>query len=202
MNKCQVLIVEDEEKMRSVVERYLTHNDYDVITATDGETAMYQAKKYIPDLIVLDIMLPDMNSFDIFKKMRKIDALKEIPVIFLSGLQEAETVIEGLEIGADDEIIKPIDQNILVAKINVFYRRLHPEDQSSTEKIIEIFEQLTYQERKILQWIEKGYTNKEIADKLKLTEGTIKVYNHNIFQKLQVKNRTQAIVRAKEVYFL
>lgn len=202
MNKWQVLIVEDEEKIRSVVERYLTHNDYDVITAADGETAMYQAKKYIPDLIVLDIMLPDMNGFDILKKMRKIDALKEIPVIFLSGLQEAETVIEGLEIGADDYIIKPFDPNILVAKINVFYRRLHPEDQSSTENIIEIFEQLTYQERKILQWIEKGYTNKEIADKLKLTEGTIKVYNHNIFQKLQVKNRTQAIVRAKEVDFL
>lgn len=202
MNKWQVLIVEDEEKIRSVVERYLTHNDYDVITAADGETAMYQAKKYRPDLIVLDIMLPDMNGFDILKKMRKIDALKEIPVIFLSGLQEAETVIEGLEIGADDYIIKPFDPNILVAKINVFYRRLHPEDQSSTEKIIEIFEQLTYQERKILQWIEKGYTNKEIADKLKLTEGTIKVYNHNIFQKLQVKNRTQAIVRAKEVDFL
>ena len=202
MNKWQVLIVEDEEKIRSVVERYLTHNDYDVITAADGETAMYQAKKYRPDLIVLDIMLPDMNGFDILKKMRKIDALKEIPVIFLSGLQEAETVIEGLEIGADDYIIKPFDPNILVAKINVLYRRLHPEDQSSTEKIIEIFEQLTYQERKILQWIEKGYTNKEIADKLKLTEGTIKVYNHNIFQKLQVKNRTQAIVRAKEVDFL
>jgi len=202
MNKWQVLIVEDEEKIRSVVERYLTHNDYDVITAADGETAMYQAKKYRPDLIVLDIMLPDMNGFDILKKMRKIDALKEIPVIFLSGLQEAETVIEGLEIGADDYIIKPFDPNILVAKINVFYRRLHPEDQSSTENIIEIFEQLTYQERKILQWIEKGYTNKEIADKLKLTEGTIKVYNHNIFQKLQVKNRTQAIVRAKEVDFL
>lgn len=202
MNKWQVLIVEDEEKIRSVVERYLTHNDYDVITAADGETAMYQAKKYIPDLIVLDIMLPDMNGFDILKKMRKIDALKEIPVIFLSGLQEAETVIEGLEIGADDYIIKPFDPNILVAKINVLYRRLHPEDQSSTENIIEIFEQLTYQERKILQWIEKGYTNKEIADKLKLTEGTIKVYNHNIFQKLQVKNRTQAIVRAKEVDFL
>src|SRR5690625_1675060 len=102
MNKWQVLIVEDEEKIRSVVERYLTHNDYYVITATDGETAMYQAKKYRPDLIVLDIMLPDMNGFDILKKMRKIDALKEIPVIFLSGLQEAETVIEGLEIGADD----------------------------------------------------------------------------------------------------
>src|SRR5690625_7617825 len=97
MNKWQVLIVEDEEKIRSVVERYLTHNDYDVITAADGETAMYQAKKYRPDLIVLDIMLPDMNGFDILKKMRKIDALKEIPVIFLSGLQEAETVIE--EIG-------------------------------------------------------------------------------------------------------
>lgn len=57
---------------------------------------------------------------------------------------------------------------------------------------------LTAQEIQILQWIEKGYTNKEIAEMLDLKEGTIKVYNHVIFQKLQVKNRTQAIVRAKE----
>ena len=201
MGKWKVLVVEDEDKIRSVIKLYLTHNNYDVITAINGVQALEQAVKHQPQLVVLDIILPDMNGFENFKKLRMLDEMKKTPIIFLSGLQEAETVIEGLEIGADDYITKPFDPNVLVAKINTFYRRFD-KHVGDTKEIKEIFEQLTFQEQKILQWIEKGYTNKEIADKLQLTEGTIKVYNHTIFQKLRVKNRTQAIVRAKEVDFI
>ncbi|GAA4056881.1 response regulator transcription factor [Amphibacillus indicireducens] len=198
----RVLVVEDEEKIRSLVELYLINNEFDAITAENGEQGLRKTILEKPDLIILDILMPDLSGFEVCKMIRKTEGLEKIPVIFLSSLQESEMIIEGLDTGGDDYITKPFDPNVLIARINAIFRRIEKKQTVDYEKMQLIFEQLTYQERKILQWIEKGYTNKEIAEKLQLTEGTVKVYNHTIFQKLQVKNRTQAIVRAKEVNFL
>src|SRR5690606_22517096 len=147
------------------------------------------------DVIVLDILLPDIHGLELCKKIR---TYRNIPILYLSCLQETETIISGLECGGDDYLTKPFDPNVLVAKINALLRRTRNHQYKDSEVQALAYEPLTDQEKKILCWIEKGYTNKEIAKKLNLKEGTIKVYNHIIFQKLQVKNRTQAIVKAKE----
>lgn len=194
MKKGKVLVVDDEEKIRTLVKLYLEENEYEVICADRGKRALQLIEKHSPDLIVLDILLPDMSGLDICQKIR---VNEKIPIIYLSCLYESETIIKGLERGGDDFLAKPFDPNVLVAKVNALLRRVKSTYDKKKETGF-IIEPLTKQEKEILKWMEKGYTNKEIAEKLHLKEGTIKVYNHTIFQKLGVKNRTQAIVRAKE----
>lgn len=195
MIKGRVLVVDDEYKIRSLLELYLLKNEYEVITADCGRAALQAIEQHNPDLVVLDILMPDISGLEVCQNIRK---RKSIPVIFLSCQQESETIISGLEFGGDDYLTKPFDPNELVARINALLRRTKESGLANPPKTNFQFDTLTAQEGQILLCIEKGYTNKEIAKKLHLTEGTIKVYNHIIFQKLQVKNRTQAIVRAKE----
>lgn len=195
MKKGKVLVVDDEWKIRSLLEMYLLNNEYEVFMADSGKTALQAMKQHVPDLIVLDILLPDMNGLDVCRRIRSYG---NIPIVYLSCLQESETIVTGLEYGGDDYLTKPFDPNVLIAKINALLRRTRNHHTLPSDNHEINYESLTGQEKQILHWIEKGYTNKEIATKLNLKEGTIKVYNHVIFQKLQVKNRTQAIVRAKE----
>lgn len=193
MSKRKVLVVDDEPQIRSLLELYLAENDYDVLTAGDGQSALEAVDRNAPDAVVLDVMLPDMDGLEVCRLIRK---KRDIPIIYVSSLQQSETIIEGLELGGDDYVTKPFDPNELVARLNAVLRRASGREWGKRGPTV--YEQLTERERLILQLIEKGFNNKEIAEQLNLTEGTVKVYNHTIFQKLQVKNRTQAIVRAKE----
>lgn len=193
--KGKILVAEDERKILNLLQLYLEKNNYEVITAQNGIEALEKVKKFDPDLLVLDIVMPEMNGHEVCKKIRKDKKYRDIPIIYLSSLAEKQSIVSSLELGGDDYLTKPFDPNELIARINAILRRITGRQVTSEKQI----EELTYQEQKILQYMEEGYTNKEIALKLFLTEGTVKVYNHIIYQKLQVRNRTQAIVRAKEL---
>lgn len=199
MSKGKVLVIDDEYKIRSLLQLYLIKNEYEVITAESGPFGLDLIEKHRPDLIVLDIVMPEMNGLEVCEKIRE---KYQIPIIYLSCQQESETIITGLEAGGDDYLTKPFDPNVLVARINAILRRSRMKKNQAVEVETLVYDPLTDQEVQILQWIEKGYTNKEIAGILKLKEGTIKVYNSIIFQKLRVKNRTQAIVKAKEAQII
>lgn len=200
MCKGTILIAEDEGKIRSLMRLYLERNDYRVISARHGKEAFQLAKEHEPDLIVLDIMMPEMNGLEVCIAIRREERFAHVPIIFLSSLGDKQTIISGLEIGADDYITKPFDPNEMVARINATLRRAKVKVKGKPPKsnVTDLYESLTYQEVQIIHLMEKGYTNKEIAEELHLTEGTVKVYNHQLYQKLNVKNRTQAIVLAKE----
>lgn len=193
MEKLKILVVEDEEKIRILLRLYLEQNDYQVAVVNNGKEALATINEEMPDLLIVDIIMPEMNGIELCRELRKDSKFEAMPIIFLSGLNEKQWVISGLEFGADDYITKPFDPNELIARINANLRRTKRKRETFKSK----YEALTEQEKNILKLMEKGLTNKEIATKLFLTEGTIKVYNHNLFQKLQVKNRTQAIVAAK-----
>lgn len=190
----KVLVAENEDKIRSLLKLYLENNHYTVIEASDGEEALRLIKYHSIDVLVLDILMPKMTGLEVCKIIRQDSTYRNLPILFLSGLNQKKAIIEGLEAGGDDYLTKPFDPNEFVARVNAILRRTRGEEKED----IVFYEELTTQERKVLQLMEQGYTNKEIALKLYLTEGTIKVYSHHIYQKLQVKNRTQAIVRAKE----
>lgn len=195
--KGKILIAENENRMRTLIKLYLENNMYKVLEASDGQETLYLLSQEQPDLLVLDILMPKLTGIEVCETIRKDPIYQNVPILFLSSLNEKESVIKGLEVGGDDYLTKPFDPNELVARINAMLRRLRKSVEDNQETFM--YEELTSQEMKILLLMEKGYTNKEIASKLFLTEGTVKVYNHHIYQKLQVKNRTQAIVRAKEV---
>src|SRR5690625_1009989 len=197
MRKKKVLVVEDEKKIRTLLALYLEKNNYKVITAKNGQEAIEQVEQHLPTLVVLDIMMPVMNGLKVCQVLRKDRRYKQIPVLYLSSLTDKQSIISSLEQGGDDYVTKQFDRNEVVARINAILSRIKGNDFPSGPE--DSYEELTYSAKNILRYIEKGYTNNEIALKLSLTEGTVKVYNHTIYQKLHVRNRTQAIVRAKEL---
>lgn len=119
----RIMIVDDEEAIAEFVEINLHRAGYDVVKAYNGEEALLKIKEKLPDLIVLDIMLPDMSGFDVCRRVRM---KHDIPIIMLTAKGEDMDKITGLELGADDYMTKPFNPWELIARINAILRRLNP----------------------------------------------------------------------------
>ena len=115
----RILLVDDDNGMISMVKDYLTVKGYDIITATDGETALNKIK-YEPDIILLDVNMPKMDGFEVCMKIRE---LVSCPIIFLTAREEEADRIKGLEIGGDDYILKPFSLKELTARIKAHLNR-------------------------------------------------------------------------------
>jgi DNA-binding response OmpR family regulator len=115
-----VLVIDDNERLRTLVKSYLTQEGYRVVTAADGREALFVARQEKPDLIVLDIMMPEMDGYEFIRVHRRE---KETPIIMLTAkLEESDTVL-GLELGADDYITKPFSMRVLAARVRAVLRR-------------------------------------------------------------------------------
>jgi two-component system phosphate regulon response regulator PhoB len=123
MAKMTLLIVEDEEAIRDMLRFSLPHQEFQLIDAENTSKAMTILSNNIPDLIILDWMLPDMNGIDFIKRIRTIDCIKNIPIIMLTAKAEEDNKIMGLVAGADDYITKPFSPNELAARIRTVLRR-------------------------------------------------------------------------------
>ncbi|MDI3481648.1 MAG: hypothetical protein PWQ97_1303 [Tepidanaerobacteraceae bacterium] len=121
MSKYKILVVDDEVKILNLIKNYLENEGFEVITADNGKKAMEFLSAEKPDLVVLDIMMPEISGYDI---CRKICASSETPVIMLTAKSEEVDKILGLELGADDYITKPFSLRELAARIRVVLRRL------------------------------------------------------------------------------
>ena len=124
----KILIADDEPDILEIIQFNLIAEGYEVITAKNGDEAIEQAKKYLPDLIILDVMMPGKNGLDTCNILRMQPAFKETLIIFLSALSDEGIEISGLEAGADDYLTKPIRPKILVSKVNALFRRLKKEN--------------------------------------------------------------------------
>jgi len=102
----KILIVEDEKFLRTLMTKKLDQENFDTITAVDGEEALKKIKKEKPDLVLLDILLPSITGWEVLKKIKKDPKMKDLPVLMLTNLGEKEDVEKGLEMGASDYIIK------------------------------------------------------------------------------------------------
>lgn len=198
MVKKKVLIAEDEVKTRILLTLYLERNNYKVIEAVDGAEALHVIEEERPDIIILNILTPRLSGTELCKVIRANPKFKEVPILFLSSMHQRELIMNGLASGGNDYLTKPFDPNELLVRVRTLLRKVKDPSEMQKSKAL-IYEPLTYQEINILKLMERGHTNKEIAATLFLTEGTVKVYSHHIYQKLQVKNRTQAIIKAREV---
>ena len=198
-----ILVVDDNPKFLADA---LPMYGYDVTVAEDG----LQALKILSeenahfDLILLDVMMPNMDGWDTLKAIRNNNKIKYIPVIMITAVSEDQKVVSGLKIGADDYIVKPFILPNLLARIEAILRRCQwqkeatPKAEKTLNKDVTI-DVLTPKEKEVLALVAKGASNQEIADKLCVRDVTVKTHLNSVFKKLKVTNITQAVLLAMEM---
>ena len=118
-----ILVVEDDKAIREMLTMFLSANKYEVSTAVDGKQALNQLYQSVPDLLLLDWMLPDMDGIDLIPQIREVSALKDLPILMLTAKAEETDKITGLKTGADDYMTKPVSLQELDARIHALIRR-------------------------------------------------------------------------------
>ncbi|CAN2039789.1 hypothetical protein GMMP15_1440001 [Candidatus Magnetomoraceae bacterium gMMP-15] len=119
MYKKQILVVDDEQDIAELIKYNLEKDNYNVITANSGEEVFDIVKYNIPELILLDIMLPNINGFEIASCLQEDSVFCDIPIIFLSAKDDTESVVKGLQLGGSDYIKKPFELKELSTRINM-----------------------------------------------------------------------------------
>ena len=119
----KILLVDDDKDILEILSYNLRKEGFEVEKATDGISALKKAKKFIPDLIILDVMMPNMDGMETCEKLREITDLNEVIITFLTARSEDYSQIAGLDAGADDYISKPIRPKVLVSKVKSLLRR-------------------------------------------------------------------------------
>lgn len=167
-NQATVLIVDDEMRMRRVIADYLHIKNYRTVEAADGVEALEKFRVERPDLVLLDVMMPRMNGWEVCRAIRKTNAT---PIIMLTARSEEEDELQGFELGADEYIAKPFSLKILLARIEAVLRRrseptaaapelLHIDRLSREVTVGGASVQLTYTEFELLEYL---ITNKGLA---------------------------------------
>ncbi|MCC8987732.1 MAG: phosphate regulon transcriptional regulator PhoB [Candidatus Contendobacter sp.] len=126
MNAKRILIVEDEQPIREMVMFALANAGYDVREAADARQAQVRIAEHLPDLMLLDWMLPGISGIDYARRLKKEDLTRDLPIIMLTARAEEEDTVQGLESGADDYMTKPFSPRELVARIRAVLRRGGP----------------------------------------------------------------------------
>lgn len=129
-NKAKILLVDDEPDILEIVGYNLSQEGYQISTATNGKEAIVKAKAELPDLIILDVMMPEMDGIEACEAIRKIPELANVIITFLTARNEDYTQVAGFDAGADDYISKPIKPKLLVSKVNALLRRVNDKNQS------------------------------------------------------------------------
>lgn len=162
-NDIKILLVDDEPDILEIVGYNLKSEGYQVFTAENGEGALKSAKKNIPHLILLDIMMPEMDGIEACEKIRKIKSLENVIIAFLTARGEDYSQLAGFEAGADDYITKPIKPKVLISKIKSLLRRLKSDNETSEENfkigdiIIDRDEYIVYKANKKIELPRKEF---------------------------------------------
>ncbi len=146
----KILAVDDEQRMVRFIQLNLEQDGFEVVTAYNGKEALEQVRTQLPDLILLDVMMPDINGFDVLKKIREVN---KVPVIMLTAKGEEDDRIQGLELGADDYITKPFSPRELVSRIRAVLRRTKSFNEDQVDQII-VDDRLTIDFSRREVWVE------------------------------------------------
>ncbi len=139
MPKTHIMVVEDEEALATLLDYNLTNEGYKVSIATDGEEALFKVDEEIPDLLILDWMLPKVSGIEVCRQLRSKSETKNIPIIMLTARSEESDRIRGLETGADDYLTKPFSTAELIARARAVLRRIRPALVEDTVSFGDIF---------------------------------------------------------------
>jgi len=137
MAKEKILVVEDDEDILELIDYNLKRENYQVVKATSGEEALAAANGEQPDLVVLDLMLPGMDGLEVCRRLKSAQKTMNTAVIMVTAKGEEADVVSGLELGADDYVVKPFSPKILVARIRSVLRRAKAEDENQPDGVVE-----------------------------------------------------------------
>ena len=132
-----ILVVEDDSDIRELISFNLSNQGHQVFEANNGELGIEKARKKLPDLILLDLMLPGIHGLDVCRIFKADQETKDIPIIMVTAMGQEEDIVKGLETGADDYITKPIKPRALTSRINSFFKRRFSSKDSSLVQEIE-----------------------------------------------------------------
>jgi DNA-binding NarL/FixJ family response regulator len=200
----KILVIEDEPEMRRNLLTILKLEKFQPIGAENGRAGLDAVKREKPDLILCDVMMPELDGHDVLAALRHDEVTASIPFIFLTAKGEKEDLRSGMNLGADDYLTKPVARLDLLEAINARLRRSEQQvqrefkpDFSSFEPLLKL--ELTPRAAEVLLWVAQGKTNGDIAAILGISESTTKKHLLEIFQKLNVETRSAATLRALEV---
>jgi DNA-binding response OmpR family regulator len=191
MGKRRILVVDDEADIRMLVSEALDASGYDVHTAANGTEAVREASLCLPDLVLLDIMMPDADGFTVYEWLRGKPAELRCPILFLTARREISDKLMGFEKGAADYITKPFHIKELLARVRVHLGELGPPKG-------DVPNPLTERELEVVGLLASGKTYKQVARALQLSQSTVRNHLHNVYHKLNVVDRAQAVIVSRE----
>ncbi|HXI84582.1 MAG TPA: response regulator transcription factor [Verrucomicrobiae bacterium] len=200
----RILVIEDEPEMRRNIMALLRYHEYEPIEAENGRKGVELARQERPDLILCDVMMPELDGYGVLQALQQDVGLASIPFVFLTAKGDKDDLRSGMNLGADDYLTKPVANADLVQAIEARLRRSQQNARrefkpnfSSAEPLLKLG--LTPRATETLLWLSQGKTNSDIATILGITESTVKKHVQEIFEKLGVETRGAATVRALEV---
>ena len=199
MDECRILCVDDDISMLNTIEDILMNAGYAVSLAKSGSQALDLIRRGIEyQLVLLDVDMPDMDGYETFKRIRELDAAKEIPIIFLTGLDSPDFEIKGWEYGAADYITKPFIKSVFLARIK--NRIVVPATSAKYDrKALEHAEKkLSDMEVRVAKLIADGLTNNEISAETSYSYGYVKQVVSIILDKMNMSKRSDIRKYLKE----
>lgn len=199
-----ILAIDDEPLNLTILAEFLEGRCQRLFLESDIDSALALARKEQPDIILLDILMGDVNGYEVCRGLKADEHAQAIPVIFLSSLSKGSDKVKGFEAGGVDYISKPFEIEEVIARIENCLR-LHQQinqkysiTAQKQKKLITNY-QLTTSEIKILSLYVVGLQRNEIGLQLFISENTVKTHLKKLFVKLKIKNRTEAITKAREM---
>ncbi len=193
----KLLLIDDDPNLILLVKDYLEFRGYQVMTAENGREALELLDHNIPDMIICDVMMPEMDGYSLVKHIREEPKTTTIPVLFLSAKGQSQDRVKGLNEGADVYMVKPFEPEELVAQVESSLNQI--KRLSSTMKRIDGAPtihvphnvELTPTELKVVQLVAQGMANRDIAERLNVSQRTIESHVSNMLNKTSLKNRTE-----------
>jgi DNA-binding NarL/FixJ family response regulator len=211
--KKKILIIEDQAPMRRNIALMLQMEGYEVCSAENGRVGLETARRERPDLILCDVMMPELDGYAVVQALREDDSFSATPFVFLTAKSDRGDVRIGMNFGADDYLTKPVVRDDLLAAVQVRLSRAEAvqekieaaasaggfnPDFSSHEPLVRALG-ITPREAEVLLWVAQGKSNADVASILGMSEKTVKQHLGSVFEKLGVENRNAAAMQAVEV---
>jgi DNA-binding NarL/FixJ family response regulator len=199
----RILVIDDDARLRQHFAEILRLDGHQVVEARNGREGVDRARQDLPDLVLCDITMPEMNGHRVLETLRAEPRTAHLPFIFLTGWNEPADVRTGMNLGADDYLTKPVTPDDLLAAVRARLRRAEaaavakrPAGEPDPGRLEQLG--LTPREAEVLFWLARGKTNDEIATVLGIGLTTVKKHLESTYAKLGVENRTSAAAMALE----